>query len=83
MNKIAVLMMLLSLSAMADDDYPSMEEQMRESYRDSEIRAMRNQQDELIYEQRKQTQIMREQADMQRMNWILESKPGYLPDSLR
>lgn len=83
MNKLAIVMMLLSSTAMAYDDYPSMEEQMRESHRESDERMARRAQEDMVYEQRKQNQLMREQIDMQRMNFILESKPGYLPDNFR
>ncbi len=83
MNKIAIVMMLLSSTAMAYDDYPTVEEQMRESHRESDARMARREQEDMVYEQRKQNQLMREQIDMQRMNLILESKPGYLPDNFR
>lgn len=84
MNKLAIVMMLLSSTAMAyDDDYPTVEEQMRESHRESDARMARRAQEDMVYEQRKQNQLMREQIDMHRMNLILESKPGYLPDNFR
>lgn len=80
MNKIAVLMMLLASTAMAYDDYPTVEEQMRESHRESDARMARREQEDMIYEQRRQTQIMREQLEMERMNQILNTKPAHLTD---